>query len=161
MSTPAGALEGLSLNNIQEFWGPHHHLYDTLSNDECQSLEAAILAHKLGQLREARRIFESELPSPDTLPVLAIARAGFEARASHWSICYEILDSALHSQSQWRGGSSGREAKLLQILRAKASLYAHGSVRAALKAARKMRDEWEVVSLEHWTSIEVSIHSKL
>jgi hypothetical protein len=145
----------VSLQEKPDFWGNYSDLYHTLGTIEIQSIEAAILARRLGQFQKAREILDLELPPSHILPVLALEKSNLETRVNHERTCHEVLVLALSSQSQWRE-TSGREVQLLSLRSVESRLEAYGSARAALQAARGIRDEWDDLPMEHWTDVEVS-----
>ena len=137
------------------YWGSYHFMYGSLTPGEVLDLEQAIFARRLGRYKEARRIWNEELPPSHTVPVLAIEKAELEIRLLRHQSELDILELCLASQSQWRQTPSEPEIKLLTILVAAARAKVHGSLYSALLEARRMRSMWEGKPIEEWSLHEV------
>ena len=141
--------------NEMRYWGHFSDLYGSLTTSEVQSLEKAIRARKLGRLRDARAIWDRELPPSHLVPVLALEKSELEGRFGFEKSRFQVLDEALASQAAWRENPVGHEVDLLTILRSEAKLMAEGMLHQALLSARNLRGILESVPLDTWTDIEV------
>ncbi|KAF5561144.1 hypothetical protein FPHYL_6332 [Fusarium phyllophilum] len=139
MDVPLEQMSEMSIS--PHYWGIYTSLYSSLPPDAVKQLERAIWLKMSGLANEARAIFDNELESFATVPVVAIEHADLELEAGKWGRAWRILDSKLLRLREAKEDLDSPEHRLMALTWAMFGTRHRGDVASSVI---------EIERTQHW-----------
>jgi hypothetical protein len=153
MDTASERLSEVSIS--PHYWGIHTSLYSSLPPEAVKQLERAIWLKISGLADEARAIFDNELSSLATVPVVAIEHADLELEAGKWGRAWRILNSKLAQLQDANGDLEAPEYRLMALTWAMLGTRHRGDVTSSAIEIERTQDWLAEVPIADYTDIQV------
>ena len=137
---------------MQKYCGVNTSLYSSIDDELIPYLEQAIAWTDQGNYGEAEKLFEEELSSQRSLPVILLARAEWALKQFKVGVLYRILDEALSNPSV---NHEEPEYRLMALIRAFAALSYKGDIRPGVDELERARVWLQDLDVSDYTDIHV------
>jgi hypothetical protein len=135
-------------------WTAYTSLLDTLPTERHNALEAVAQARQCGRYNVAHEIFKSSLLDPNSLPLLTFEYADLLTDQGLEGDRIAFLEEAVR---HLKLADESSERRLLDLMIADAQLWAYGSLRNAVEAARRIRSRLGGDPTEYLSDLHVSL----
>lgn len=135
-------------------WSAYPSLLNTLPMESWSSLEAVAEARQCGRHEEGHEIFKSSLPNASSLPILAFEYADLLTDQGLEGERAAFLEEAVRHLHL---ADESSEQRLLDLILADSQLWAYGSLRNAVEAARRSRTWLGGDPTDHLSDLRVSL----
>jgi hypothetical protein len=110
----------------------------------------------IGQMDDARRIFDDELDGFAKTPIVIIERANLEHEAGRWGQAWRILDTGLDDLRRIRADLDLPEHRLMALMRAMFGIRHRGDIISATRELERARCWLCKVRAAEYSDIQVS-----
>ncbi|KAH8892518.1 hypothetical protein GQ53DRAFT_861857 [Thozetella sp. PMI_491] len=136
--------------------GIHTSLYSSLPAEAIQHVEQAIWLRSVGQMKDARAVFENELKPLLDAPVLVIERADLELEAGRWGEAWRILDARLASAKEAGEDLDTAAHRLIALTRAMLGTRHRGDVVSSFSEIKRTQHWLRNLPITEYTDIHAS-----
>jgi hypothetical protein len=142
--------------SFDTYRGVNTSLYNSLSKDAIQWVELTIWLRMTGRMEAARRIFDDELYTIASTPIVIIERANLEHEAGKWGRAWHILNAAIEDLKQAKADLGLPEHRLMALMRAMFGVRHRGDLVSATAELERARQWLYNVQVDEYTDIQVS-----
>jgi hypothetical protein len=136
--------------------GVNTSLYNGLSEDDVEWIEATIWLRMTGRIEEARRVFQHKLHHIANKPIIIIERANLEHEAGRWGEAWRILNAALEDLRKSKANLDLPEHRLIALMWAMFGVRHRGDIVSSAKELERARGWLCDERVADFTDIQVS-----
>ena len=128
---------------------------------ERNRLEEAAMAHQCGRFTDADALYEHDLPTSSSIPMLAMEHADMLTTQGLERDRVKLLEATLDSPELTNDGAVSNERLLLELMLLDAYFWAYGKMEGLMDKARRVRDHVSQVDMNILNDLEVSFENFL
>ena len=137
--------------------GPYPPLLSILKTEkERDHLEEAAMAHQCGRFADANALYEHNLPTSSSIPMLAMEHADMLTTQGLERDRIKLLAATLNNHELTNNGVETNERLLLELMLLDAYFWAYGKMEGLLDKARQVREQVSQAEIKNLSDIEVS-----
>ena len=145
------------LDQEKSCWTLYSPLLSILKTEkECNHLEEAAMARQCGRFADAKALFDHNLPTSSSIPMLAMEHADMLTMQGVERERIKLLEATLHNHELTNDGLATNERLLLELMLLDAYYWAYGKMEGLLEKARQVRERVSQVDINNLSDLEVS-----
>jgi hypothetical protein len=125
------------------------------TEQERNDLEEAAMAHQCGRFTDAKALFDHNLPTSSSIPMLAMQHADLLTTQGVERERIKLLEATLHNHELTNNGVATNERLLLELMLLDAYYWADGKMEGLLGKARQVRERLSQVDISNLSDLEV------
>ena len=145
------------LDQGKSCWALYPPLLSILKTEkERDHLEEAAMAHQCGRFADANALYEHNLPTSSSIPMLAMEHADMLTTQGLERDRIKLLEATLNNHELTNNGVETNERLLLELMLLDAYFWAYGKMEGLLDKARQVREQVSQAEIKNLSDIEVS-----
>ena len=145
------------LDQEKTCWAIYPPLLSILKTEKERShLEEAAMAHQCGRFADSSAIYEHNLPTSSSIPMLAMEHADMLTTQGLERDRIKLLERTLNSHEVTNNGLATTERLLLELMSLDAYFWAYGKMEGLLDKALQVREQVSLVDMKNLSDLEVS-----
>ena len=114
------------------------------------------MAHQCGRFTDADALYEHDLPTSSSIPMLAMEHADMLTTQGLERDRIKLLEATLNNPELTNDGPASDERLLLELMLLDAYFWAYGKMEGLMDKARRVRDHVSQVDINNLNDLEVS-----
>ncbi|KAK0510770.1 hypothetical protein JMJ35_007202 [Cladonia borealis] len=144
------------LDQEKTCWTLYPPLLSILKTDkERNHLEEAAMAHQCGRFTDANALYEHNLPTSSSIPMLAMEHADMLTTQGLERDRIKLLETTLNRHKLTNNGVATNDLLLLELMLLDAYFWAYGKMEGLLDKARQVREQVSQVDINDLSDLEL------
>ena len=146
-----------ALDQEKTCWTSYPPLLSILKTGKARNhLEEAAMAYQCGRFADANALYEHDLPTSSSIPMLAMEHADMLRTQGLERDRIKLLETTLNGHELTNNGVATNERHLLELMLLDAYFWAYGKMEGLLDKARQVREQVSQVDINNLSDLEVS-----